>query len=540
MLGLCHNPIANCLTELSTLQGRGCEGKAPEEDSRHRLDAEPNPHEARPDEQQLRKAIRKIYTEEFRRCGYPDSFADHVYSSPFWCKNGSHHHPKYNNYRTRFDFCASDDLGAVLNENPAVYITQAQKLEHGKTRYIYNCDTVSYLYTDYVLHYVEENWANASVLLDPSVMPANRLATLDAKEFCMIDYTDFNSQHSIRSMQIVFEELLPLLPSPLQPACQWVIHSLANMWLGTHRWTSTLPSGHRATTFINSVLNKAYLSPYINGIKSFHCGDDVLLCGEADYAALLHAIPYELNPTKQSYGRRLEFLRVHGDRHGVHGYPARATASLCSGNWLNYNKYDWTPSLVSVLNQMNTITQRASLPHCFLSTLQGEIVERYPDVIGCLTAIIQCRVGASDLPCYESSCFRLEHSACRTDTQPMDVSRAAHIVSRCAGLPNWCKAAHTASRILGERSATIRPTRIAYKMETIDSTMEYTLVHPADGLVYHPRKYHPRSELAPQVVLERAHNPTRFITDGYTPAAGLAVFSSSSATAVTPAVPIAP
>ncbi|DBA08174.1 TPA_asm: RNA-dependent RNA polymerase [Trichomonas vaginalis virus 5] len=539
MLGLCHNQIANCLTELATLQGRGCPGKEPSEDSRHRLNAEPNPHEAKPDPEQLKQAIRKIYNEEFRRCGYPDSFSNHVHSSPFWCKNGSHHHPHYDNYLNRFEFCSSADLDKVLRESPAVYITQAQKLEHGKTRYIYNCDTVSYLYTDYVLHYVEENWASASVLLDPSRMPPHRLASLDYPEYCMIDYTDFNSQHSIASMKLVFETLLEYLPDILKPACQWIIESFDHMYLGLNKWTSTLPSGHRATTFINSILNKAYLMPYVSGLTSFHCGDDVLLCGEADYANLLATIPYELNPTKQSFGRRLEFLRIHGDNNGVYGYPARALASLCSGNWLNYNHYNWTPSLVSIINQVNTIVQRSSLSHCFLTTLTREITDRYPDIIGRISAIVQCRVGASDLPCYESCCYRLEHTSSHVDTASFDVQRATQIVNKCPGLPIWCRDPSIASRILGERSSKIKPSQIKYTMNTIDSTCDHTLIHPDDISCGKLRKYHPRSELAPTFLHDSVRHPTRFITDGFTPAAGLAVMSRTYDTAITPAVPIA-
>jgi hypothetical protein len=196
---------------------------------------------------------------------------------------------------------------------------------------------------------VEEAWANRSTLLNPG---KNREDTLYKKISrageckIMLDYDDFNSQHTIEAMQVVVEEATVGAPEEVR---EWAIKSLANMYVHWHDGTElrrelmvgTLPSGHRATTFINTILNTAYIW-HVNGgppdLEMLHTGDDVVGAGSVeDCEALMKTIlesPLRTNVSKQAIGKRGEFLRAGFNSVMARGYVPRAISSLVSGNWL--------------------------------------------------------------------------------------------------------------------------------------------------------------------------------------------------------------
>jgi hypothetical protein len=223
-------------------------------------------------------------------------------------------------------------------------------LEQGKTRAIYSCDTRSYYTFDYLLAPIEELWTNHSVLLNPGIRREDLLYkdfASSSKCLLMLDYDDFNSQHTLEAMKIVIEEATAGAP---EEVVQWATKSLSNMFV---HWTDdngelreakmvgTLPSGHRATTFINTVLNAAYIWYACKGpppMRMLHTGDDVIGDGTPDQCedvlrAMLNT-NFRLNPSKQAIGQWGEFLRAGFDREGGRGYSSRAIASLVSGNWV--------------------------------------------------------------------------------------------------------------------------------------------------------------------------------------------------------------
>jgi hypothetical protein len=112
--------------------------------------------------------------------------------------------------------------------------------------------------------------------------------------------------------------------------------------LRVEKMVGTLPSGHRATSFINTILNAAYVRHVCgpaSDIKAYHTGDDIVMSGDsmACEKVLRGVINSKLrtNPSKQAIGGVGEFLRVGFDMEGARGYTCRAISALVSGNWVS-------------------------------------------------------------------------------------------------------------------------------------------------------------------------------------------------------------
>jgi len=116
------------------------------------------------------------------------------------------------------------------------------------------------------------------------------------------------------------------------------------------KWTSTLPTGHRATSFINSILNRAYLVHLLPECESYHAGDDVYITKAVSMLPIVRSGVVELNPAKPSWGHQGEFLRNVLTTSGIFGYPCRSIATFISGNWLTDVEYEDTPTLITSLN----------------------------------------------------------------------------------------------------------------------------------------------------------------------------------------------
>jgi hypothetical protein len=104
-------------------------------------------------------------------------------------------------------------------------------------------------------------------------------------------------------------------------------------------------TGHRATSFLNSILNAAYIRTVLGkqlyeSFSAVHVGDDVMLAVNGFKMAgnivdTIRASKIKMNPTKQSCGVYCaEFLRMACARRQAYGYIARCVASAVSGNWL--------------------------------------------------------------------------------------------------------------------------------------------------------------------------------------------------------------
>ncbi|APG75993.1 hypothetical protein 2 [Beihai victori-like virus 1] len=369
------------------------------------------------DPDKLRTAIRYVYEKELPRTAVDrvvyENFDDWWETRVQWCVNGSHSnrfsriykHLKVDSavlkaekatiFRKVFvEHCQKEPV----SDWPGIsYYSPSDKLEAGASRAIYSCDTLTYLAFEHLLKPVERCWKNEKVILDPgndgTYGMNRRIRRLRSSggRFdvnIMLDYDDFNSCHTNEFMSIVIDELVKHVSYAEQMyahgydgelLCRRLVESLyrGRMFVPnsrnpdnpeTKQVYATLMSGHRATTFINSVLNYAYIEvayPGVRNMMSMHVGDDVIvLCRtyEDAYALLRSCKMLELNmnPIKQSVGEYVaEFLRVAHVDMICYGYMMRSIGSCVCGNWVNEIRLNYEEGLRTIINHGWTLHNRS-------------------------------------------------------------------------------------------------------------------------------------------------------------------------------------
>nr|WHM28126.1 putative RNA-dependent RNA polymerase [Ustilaginoidea virens RNA virus 7] len=382
------------LCETNVLAGRGVSGLDVESELAKRVDpALVREGVVSLPEDLLRRAIHAVISEELagRDVEYPDldSFWDRRW---VWCVNGAHNRardasvgvdlasrlPGIDRFYRRM-FAEAVEEEPVSSWDGVVTAGLSQKLEHGKTRAIFACDTISYFAFEHLLGPVAKAWRNKRVVLDPGQygtlgMCEKVVALRHGQGYnVMLDYDDFNSQHSTRSMQMVFEELCSITGYPPHLTAK-LVASFDKTWIrtpgGLKKVAGTLMSGHRGTTFINSVLNAAYIRASIGeeGYRasgSVHVGDDVYLCvatleEAASVILRCKASGCRMNRSKQSVGPYCaEFLRLNITDQSARGYLARAVASAVSGNWVNERKLGPREALAGMIGTARTLYNRS-------------------------------------------------------------------------------------------------------------------------------------------------------------------------------------
>lgn len=291
---------------------------------------------------------------------------------------------------TRRNFIEAMNENILFKTTPKTLITPSVKVENGKNRVIYSCDTINYLCFDYIVRPVEEAWMHPSILLKPAdkgvIDMAQTLFFGTHKYSFNLDYTDFNNQHSIFSMKLVISELFK---HASKDQMEWLLASFDNMLLSKtgERWLHSLPSGHRLTTFLNSVLNYTYLACIcnLNGCRLFCTGDDCVIL--ANCAATLGRVVnsvlecnlIRVNINKQSLGMHVEFLRMTFFEHAkgikIKGYGARSVAALVNGNWTSDVFLDFDLYIDSFVNQVITLKNRFEMVEVF--GLLNTIIRRF-------------------------------------------------------------------------------------------------------------------------------------------------------------------
>jgi hypothetical protein len=256
--------------------------------------------------------------------------------------------------------CASEEpqlISEVLdvgrNDTNAV-----PKYECGAERVLLPGNLAHYVVFSYLLHIFEAAGAVGAVRLntdrDGSIKAFDhKLEESDCDRFAY-DFADFNAQHSNKDMALAVSLLEECTPydATLAWCIAWVSESFSRMELyykdSFIRLKSGLFSGWRGTTWINSVLNHAYM--YVarcchlrlygsEGFTFFEgTGDDVDCTTEGLAAAgRLYAITQEIglesNLGKQLFGDTGEFLRVTYEDGDAAASVCRALSSYISGNW---------------------------------------------------------------------------------------------------------------------------------------------------------------------------------------------------------------
>jgi hypothetical protein len=225
------------------------------------------------------------------------------------------------------------DFEQLMATRPALHAWPSTKYEWGKNRAIYGVDTEGFLITDFAMPHCEQALPYPIMIgraaEESRVRQAVQMTTDGLMPMCF-DFEDFNSQHSIESMQAVITAYMHVHSAAMTTeqlrAAMWVRQSVAETFIQPHverpgpgyATNGTLLSGWRLTTLINSVLNWVYLE-WAGCLElaqaTLHSGDDVLLGMTTMRAAeeiLARARKHNIRaqPAKAATGSIAEFLRI--------------------------------------------------------------------------------------------------------------------------------------------------------------------------------------------------------------------------------------
>jgi hypothetical protein len=391
--------------ELRSLAGRGASNPDPDGDVKGRIDLETfKEKKSCLIGEEIRPWVKEVLRDEMLSAPTWSSKEDYWSRRWLYTKSGSHARRVEKeklggrldlpSQPTRREFAEHVSECLVGWGEPMVMAGQSWKLEHYKTRAIYSGDTVSYYTFDYLLRPVEAVWANKRCLIDPgarSKVEMYQSLSVGGKIKLMLDLEDYNAQHEKDAMKVVIDEATKGAPEDVR---KWAIDSIDNeivFWNsnGVERSEKTvggLFSGHRATSFLNTILNAAYIrkvaGQHYHAVEALHAGDDIIICGGTEAVGeILNACldsTLRFNPSKQGLGRRAgEFLRVAFNEKEAGGYVARSIAGLVSGSWVtdremskieraqNYANMAWTMCLRSrndFLGLLMVSTFRRRLP----------------------------------------------------------------------------------------------------------------------------------------------------------------------------------
>lgn len=244
-------------------------------------------------------------------------------------------------------------LASMGISTPEVRAWTSTKYEWGKQRAIYGTDLRSTLITNYAMFRCEDVLKHKFPVGDQAEASRvhKRISMMlgNSSSFCF-DYDDFNSQHSIGSMHTVlvaFRDAFSPQMAPAQlKAMDWVCESILRMYAKdptTNEWyhlQGTLLSGWRLTTFMNTVLNWAYMK--VAGVfdiqdvqDSVHNGDDVMISLNRVSTAIqvmerMRRINARAQEAKCNLFSISEFLRVEHGMTGKSGLGAQYLTRSCA------------------------------------------------------------------------------------------------------------------------------------------------------------------------------------------------------------------
>ncbi len=105
---------------------------------------------------------------------------------------------------TQRNFVEALHTNPLLKLPPATWVSRSEKLEHGKSRALFACDTINYLHFDEPCRAVERAWRNSRCIIRPGGgKDMHDIATRGAslgKCKIMLDFADFNSAHTLTVM----------------------------------------------------------------------------------------------------------------------------------------------------------------------------------------------------------------------------------------------------------------------------------------------------------------------------------------------------
>ncbi|ACD91658.1 RNA dependent RNA polymerase [Diplodia scrobiculata RNA virus 1] len=316
----------------------------------------------------------------------------------------------------------ADPSSAVL------YSKAAPKFENGKRRIIWNTSLTHYVAQGFLLDLVEPRFRQGTWYSAANSAPHRtarsiaRFNELHGAIGFMWDYADFNINHSRDAQIMLFSVLADLISErlprddPATAECRadvvritsWVNTAKKNFFMHdsetgyVQEAVRSLASGERATSFVNTVLSRAYRLQHDRASRRFfgrqlllprsdHQGDDVfatvasmpdatlagcmfLLTG---YAGQLFKITCNHTPSG-------EFLRQFYGMHGIAGYPIRSAMGLFSGEYFEDLPPDPPSRVSATFMQFSKVAARGGAfePHLITLLSQRNASLAYSDKNG--------------------------------------------------------------------------------------------------------------------------------------------------------------
>jgi hypothetical protein len=305
--------------------------------------------------------------------GMPEkSWPDFVRERQNWSSSGSTGGKKWtiDNERVRlnkhayFETITGAEMSKWLGEEePKIQASASDKFENGKARAIYGTDIIDYSITSYLINDVEKKLSKIDGIENglrggdevASIYRRKRISSERRVEATMLDYKDFNLQHTLQAQAEVFLALKRKLErenshSDQIKAAEWLAQASLNQWAKfpdgvNRRLDQGMFSGHRATNFLNTVLNVGYFEVYrkyvkqslgleSRGLYHIHQGDDVWITNNSRLWAIglyntMAAGGFEFQASKQIFDvGRGEFLRVVYTDGEARGYLNRAIVAM--------------------------------------------------------------------------------------------------------------------------------------------------------------------------------------------------------------------
>lgn len=358
---------------------------------------------------ELKETLRQILPPLVKHINYERSFAEFSVRRQVWVSSGSAaggrlfvdgKHVRVNKH-VFFENTTSEEMASYLSRIPEIVARGSEKLEPGKNRPIYGIDIVAYVIISYVIDSMESHFyalkgveCGLSGMADSaSVYRRFCLNKVPGMHSMMLDYADFNLQHTLEAQAAVFEVILSLIDTTrahpdVISALRWCITAHLNQYAFfpndpiRYKVTQGLFSGNRATGLLNTILNIAYFETskrYVLtmfslrpvDLYSIHHGDDVWITNRsrlwcvAVYSVMLKT-GFVLSYAKQLFDDNVaEFLRVYYTANGLRGFLSRALASLIVKPIQGVEEIGPAEAAQSLNSQINILYRRGfSLAGC--------------------------------------------------------------------------------------------------------------------------------------------------------------------------------
>jgi hypothetical protein len=274
--------------------------------------------------------------------------------------------------RTCFEQISGSDIMKWLDDTPIVKAVGSDKFEISKARSIYGTDIKDFFIFSAVMRTLDHNLCRINgVEIGLSgadevrcVLRKLNLVKHPLNECTMLDYSDFNLQHTPEAQSILFKVIkekyaLQAAPPSLVKASHWCELALLNQTVRfaqlkgeetlEHKVVQGMFSGIKATNFINTCLNVCYSRLTFQRVKALynvepvnlsntHQGDDVWITNHSRLWAMIMYNTFSncgfiFNPLKQAFSRHVgEFLRVMYSKEGARGFLTRAMGSVIIKN----------------------------------------------------------------------------------------------------------------------------------------------------------------------------------------------------------------